>query len=467
MPLLDRLSATPDDDSGQNQPPPQDLSPIIPGRSGRPGYSLEALRERIERELIEETANRPDILNNLATEAEQRDLVRDVADYVLGQDAIRLDHRVKADLIDRAYRNLFSFGPLDGCLLDPDVIEITATAPHAVHARRRGDKPEPVQPPFDDAYHFESILDRILAAGGTNLAHAGPFAEVGAVLKGRRARISLAGPPVSPGYSLTLRLHPAHALALDDLTAAPALIPPLAADVLRAILAAERGLLIVGDAGTGKTTLAGALAVALPAQSRAAIVERAAEMPLPPGAAHHAGGDFGAALRAAAAESPGWLVAAEMPLPPGAAHHAGGDFGAALRAAAAESPGWLVADEICGDDSAAVWDILSRDDAPRLIAVFRGTHRPDRLLSALSMLIRKERPALDQRELVAALARHFPFVVALKAPDGAPQLSQIAALRAAPSGESLALEPLLSWQNGAWTLGPGAADLPLDPPSGP
>ena len=433
MPLLDRLSATPDDDSGQNQPPPQDLSPIIPGRSGRPGYSLEALRERIERELIEETANRPDILNNLATEAEQRDLVRDVADYVLGQDAIRLDHRVKADLIDRAYRNLFSFGPLDGCLLDPDVIEITATAPHAVHARRRGDKPEPVQPPFDDAYHFESILDRILAAGGTNLAHAGPFAEVGAVLKGRRARISLAGPPVSPGYSLTLRLHPAHALALDDLTAAPALIPPLAADVLRAILAAERGLLIVGDAGTGKTTLAGALAVALPAQSRAAIVERAAE----------------------------------MPLPPGAAHHAGGDFGAALRAAAAESPGWLAADEICGDDSAAVWDILSRDDAPRLIAVFRGTHRPDRLLSALSMLIRKERPALDQRELVAALARHFPFVVALKAPDGAPQLSQIAALRAAPSGESLALEPLLSWQNGAWTLGPGAADLPLDPPSGP
>jgi len=433
MPLLDRLSATPDDDSGQNQPPPQDLSPIIPGRSGRPGYSLEALRERIERELIEETANRPDILNNLATEAEQRDLVRDVADYVLGQDAIRLDHRVKADLIDRAYRNLFSFGPLDGCLLDPDVIEITATAPHAVHARRRGDKPEPVQPPFDDAYHFESILDRILAAGGTNLAHAGPFAEVGAVLKGRRARISLAGPPVSPGYSLTLRLHPAHALALDDLTAAPALIPPLAADVLRAILAAERGLLIVGDAGTGKTTLAGALAVALPAQSRAAIVERAAE----------------------------------MPLPPGAAHHAGGDFGAALRAAAAESPGWLVADEIRGDDSAAVWDILSRDDAPRLIAVFRGTHRPDRLLSALSMLIRKERPALDQRELVAALARHFPFVVALKAPDGAPQLSQIAALRAAPSGESLALEPLLSWQNGAWTLGPGAADLPLDPPSGP
>ena len=433
MPLLDRLSATPDDDSGQNQPPPQDLSPIIPGRSGRPGYSLEALRERIERELIEETANRPDILNNLATEAEQRDLVRDVADYVLGQDAIRLDHRVKADLIDRAYRNLFSFGPLDGCLLDPDVIEITATAPHAVHARRRGDKPEPVQPPFDDAYHFESILDRILAAGGTNLAHAGPFAEVGAVLKGRRARISLAGPPVSPGYSLTLRLHPAHALALDDLTAAPALIPPLAADVLRAILAAERGLLIVGDAGTGKTTLAGALAVALPAQSRAAIVERAAE----------------------------------MPLPPGAAHHAGGDFGAALRAAAAESPGWLVADEICGDDSAAVWDILSRDDAPRLIAVFRGTHRPDRLLSALSMLIRKERPALDQRELVAALARHFPFVVALKAPGGAPQLSQIAALRAAASGESLALESLLSWRDGAWTLGPGAADLPLDPPSGP
>jgi type IV secretory pathway ATPase VirB11/archaellum biosynthesis ATPase len=433
MPLLDRLSDTPDDDSGQGTPPPQDLSPIIPGRSGRPGYSLEALRERIERALIEETANRPDILNDLTTEAEQRDLVREVADYVLGQDAIRLDHRAKADLIDRAYRNLFSFGPLDACLLDPAVIEITATAPHAVHARRRGEKPEPVQPAFDDAYHLESILDRLLAAGGTDLAHTGPFAEVGAVLKGRRARITLAGPPVSLGYSLTIRLHPAHPPSLDDLTAEPALIPPQAADVLRAILAAGRGLLIVGDAGTGKTTLAGALAAALPAQARAAIVERAAE----------------------------------LPPPPGAAHFAGLDFGAALRAARAESPGWLLADEIRGDDSAAVWDILSRDDSPRLIAVFRGTHRPDRLLSALSILIRKERPALDQRELVATLVRHFPFVVALKAPDGAPQLSQIAALHVAPSGESLALEPLLWWHDGAWTLGPGAAGLSLDPPAAP
>lgn len=432
MPLLDRLSATPGDGSDRDTPPPDPLSPIIPGRSGRPAYSLEGLRERIERQLAEETANRPDILDDLATEAEQRDLVREVADYVLEQDAIRLDHRVKAGLIDRIYRNLFSFGPLDDALLDRDVIEITATGPDTVRARRRAAGPEPVQPAFDDARHFASILGRLLAAAGIDLAQAGPFVEVGAVLKGRRARITLAGPPVSPCYNLSLRLHPPLAPTLDDLAAPPALIPPQGAAALRAILAAGRGLLIVGDAGTGKTTLAGALAAEIPAQSRTAVAERAAE----------------------------------MSLPPAVARHTGRDFGSALRAASDPAPEWLLADEIRGDESAAAWDILSRDELPRLIWVFRGTHRPDRLLSALSMVIRKTHPALDQRDLVGALARRLPYVAALHAPGGVPQLSQIAALRIAPPGDGLALEPLLAQRDGVWILTPGAGDLALDLPPG-
>ncbi|NLF79223.1 MAG: hypothetical protein GX573_26305, partial [Chloroflexi bacterium] len=130
------------------------------------------------------------------------------------------------------------------------------------------------------------------------------------------------------------------------------------------------------------------------------------------------------------------------------------------------APEWLLADEIRGDESAAAWDILSRDELPRLIWVFRGTHRPDRLLSALSMVIRKTHPALDQRDLVGALARRLPYVAALHAPGGVPQLSQIAALRIAPSGDGLALEPLLAQRDGVWVLTPGAGDLALDLPPG-
>jgi pilus assembly protein CpaF len=431
MPLLDRLSATPDDDSNQDQPKPEGVSPLIPGRSGRPAYSLEALRERIERQFIEETAGRPDILSELDSEEAQRAQIREVADYVLAQDAIYLDHRLKADLIDRAYRNLFSFGPLDSSLLDPDVTEIEIDGPRAIHVRRRMGKRDPVQPAFDDALHLEAILERLLVAGGIALSKAGPFVEVGAELKGRPARITLVGPPVNPGYSLTLRLHPSRPLALDDLASPPALIPLQAAGVLRAIVSAKRGLLIVGDPGAGKTTLARALVAALPSQTRIAVAERAAE----------------------------------MRLPPSVTQHTGADFVAAIRAAAEDSPEWLVVDEIRGDESVAVWDILSRQESPRLIGVFRGPHRPDRLISALTMLIRREQPTLDQREIIAAVARHFPFVALLRSSGGAPELSQIAALRIAPSGESLALRPLLAQQNGVWTLAPDVSGFLPELPS--
>src|SRR5690606_40202863 len=64
-----------------SRPPP--LSPLIPGRSGRPTYSLEALRERVERQFHAETDGRDDILRELDTPAEQRVLLGDIADYLL------------------------------------------------------------------------------------------------------------------------------------------------------------------------------------------------------------------------------------------------------------------------------------------------------------------------------------------------------------------------------------------------
>ena len=239
------------------------------------------------------------------------------------------------------------------------------------------------------------------------------------MLAGRPARLALIAPPASPDYSLEIRLHPRQPLTLDAL-------PSQAAAVLRAIVAAGHGLLIVGDAGTGKTTLAAALAAALPTASIVA-VERTAEMHLPPHITR----------RAPTAPTPG---------------DPGQDFAGALKAALDSRPGWLIVDEIRGDESAAVWDALTREAPSAYLWVFRGDIQPDRLRSALSMVIRRQQPAIEQAAIHRALTRHLPFIAALTVSGEAARLNAISEWALDESTGDLVLRPILAWRDDRLTL---------------
>lgn len=414
------------------------LSPIVPGRPGRPSYSLDALRERVERQFQDETADRADILLELDTEERRRDLLREITEYVLAVEAITLSAQDRRALIDAAYRHLFTFGPLDDYLHDDAVTEITVNGPHAIHVRRWMGALEPVGAVFDDRFALAGTLERILAGAGAVLSDDDPFLEVGVVLAGRAARISLVAPPISPDYSLEIRLHPRQPVRLKDLHGDLGMMPPQAAALLAAILDAGHGLLIVGDVGLGKTTLAGALLANLVETSpdsapAITVVERAAEMALPP------------------------AITRRVPVPP-TPDDAGQDFAATIQAALDETPAWLAVDEIRGDESAAVWAALTHEDAPRYLWVFRGDPQPDRLRSAFGMVIRKQHPAVEQAAIHRALARHLPFVVALARVDGLPRLRAIAEWTPAPADDvpsadaPLALRPLLTADGGTWSF---------------
>jgi len=422
MPLFDHLN-TPhdpahDDPTGNGHRPPADLSPIVPGRGGRPSFSLEALRELVQSQFQAETAHRPDILRELATERERRALVREVTDYVLAVEAIALSAADKSALIESAYRHLFTFGPLDDALRDDAVTEITINGPAAIHVRRGLGPLAAVAAAFDDRDHLAALIERLLPGDS-------PFVEAGLVMLNRTARVSLVAPPVSPDYSLTIRLHPARPLTLDDLRARFGVLPAEGADLLRAILAADRGLLIVGDVALGKTTLAGALIPALYGTLTA--VERAAELDLPPDA--------------------GRLT----PVPP-AQDQPGVGFAEQLGAALDGSPDWLVVDEIRGDEAAPLWDVLARDDAPRCLLVFRGAGQPDRLRSALSMVVRRAHPAIEQAAIHRALARHLPYVAVLKRTPSGPRLGTIGAWALSPEAEALDLRPLIALRGDRWQM---------------
>jgi type IV secretory pathway ATPase VirB11/archaellum biosynthesis ATPase len=420
----------PGDGHQREQPPPADMSPIVPGRAGRPNFSLEALRERVEQQFHEETAHRTDILLDLDTEEKRLDLLREVADYVCAVEAVTLSERDLTALLDRAYRNLFTFGPLDEYLRDDEVTEIAINGPYAVSVRHGMGRLEPVSAAFDDRADLEAMLERVLATGGATPTSTEPISEVGVVMLGRAARITLAAPPVSPDYSLEIRLHPRQPIMLDDLGARFDVLPPQAAALLKAILARGHGLLIVGDVALGKTTLASALVHALAAEGdtgpRILAVERAAELHLPPG------------------------VRRRTVIPP-TPEDPGSDFGSQIQAALDERPDWMVVDEIRGDESAAVWDALTRENPPCYLWVFRGDPQPVRLRSALSMVIRLTHPGVAQEAIHYALVQRLPFVAALRRVGGMPRLDRIAEWVPGASGDAPPdLRPILVAQGDGW-----------------
>ena len=397
-----------------NHRPP--LSPLIPGRSGRPTYSLEALREMVERQFHAETGGRDDILSELTTPEAQRTMIGDITDYVLAVESITLDGRSRSALVEAARASLFGFGPLDPLLADETVTEIAIDGPQAIAVRRGQGKRQSEDSRFDDAEHLASVVERLLAAGETGAPAGSVVTERGVVLNKRRARISALLPPLSPMISVQIRLHPPQPVTLDALAERGAL-PPEVVTLLDAIARSGHGLLIAGEPGAGKTTLAGAIAARLPLDASAIAVERAAELPLPDGFRRETASD-------------------ERP------------FADALRDALDQRPAWLVVDEVRGDEVATLWDALTGSSAPRLICVWRGATDPDRLRSALNIAIRREHPALPQEAIDTALATHFPFIAALKATADGPRLALLAETRL--DGEALRIVPLVEARGGAW-----------------
>ncbi|UGQ15492.1 TadA family conjugal transfer-associated ATPase [Yinghuangia sp. ASG 101] len=165
-------------------------------------------------------------------------------------------------------------GPLDVLLADPAVTDIMVNAPDEVWIDR-GAGPQRAPVAFPDDAAVRRLAQRLATTAGRRLDDASPYVDA-RLPDGIRLHAVLK-PIAVRGTSLSLRIPRRTTMSLGDLVSCGAL-PPDCAELLRAVVAARIAFLISGGAGTGKTTLLGALLGTAHPAERLVLIEDSAEL---------------------------------------------------------------------------------------------------------------------------------------------------------------------------------------------
>lgn len=363
---------------------------LLTSRQGRRAYSSAALLERVVDEFIMEHGGGTPALQEADTEAKRLKLLLGAAEYVLAVESIQIDDSQKADLVRRAYTELFSYGPLDDLFVDERITTISLEGADKIAVRYGHGELVPLAPVFEDEAHLRKIVKRLLLEAGAELSEELPIIEAGLTVSGRRISINIAGPPVTILVSVDIRIHPADPVTLDDFVS-NGVMSSEPAELIRALAQSENGFIIVGDTESGKTSLMSALAeLAYQDGMTVCSVERAGELHLPEDALRYV-------VR--------WPSEGQTEI----------TFSQQVEAALESSPQLILLDEVRTDESQAVYPLLMEENPPRQIWTFRGPASIKRLQSALGMVARRStQDPSEQESLVQSLYKRLPFVITLR-----------------------------------------------------
>jgi type IV secretory pathway ATPase VirB11/archaellum biosynthesis ATPase len=333
--------------------------------------SLAGILERLETQFNVETAGRPECFDE-PDERIRREVLRNVADYVLTTAGITLTRADRLSLLETLYQEVFNFGALAPYLDDPTVTEIKITGRDRFHIRRAHAEMQLIEGGFRDEAALERTVSRLLSRAGVALGETQPFLEAGLLMRDRPARVTLAGRAVSSALHVQIRLHPNHPYPLSTLAGQ-------AEPTLQQLLAGPHGLMIVGEAGAGKTSL---IQAGLPLLgNNMALVERARELRPP-----------------------------TLPQIQRFDGHPPRDFAEQIRAAQKTEAATLILDEIRFDEGEAVWAAL-RETPARCIFALRSAANPLRLQAALRMAIQRAVSGLASAEIDEQIVLRLPYVV--------------------------------------------------------
>jgi pilus assembly protein CpaF len=209
-------------------------------------------REQIQAEVGDIVAEELGKQNHALNQAERKQLVADILDELLG------------------------LGPLEPLLKDPTINDILVNGCEHVFVERYGVlEPTPVR--FKDEKHLLRIIQKIVSAVGRRVDESSPMVDA-RLADG--SRVNAVVPPLSiDGSTLSIRKFSRVPISMDRMIEIGS-VPTQIAQVLQAVVASRRNVLISGGTGSGKTTLLNAMSAYIDNRERIVTIEDSAELQL-------------------------------------------------------------------------------------------------------------------------------------------------------------------------------------------
>jgi len=177
-------------------------------------------------------------------------------------------------LIKEALNEALALGPLEDLLADDQVDEILIDRRDRVVVGKNGVLRGSGKA-FSSDDMFEKVVKRLVAEAGATIDDGHPLVDL-RMRDGTRLTAAVS-PVAARGACLVLKKPAAQMPSLAELVTQNALTTGMA-DFLATCVTARRNVLVCGAAGSGKTTVVGALAAASPAGERVVSIEEVAEL---------------------------------------------------------------------------------------------------------------------------------------------------------------------------------------------
>ena len=202
--------------------------------------------------------------------------VGDIIAEELAKQNTALNQTERKQLVNDILDELLGLGPLEPLLKDPTITDILVNGPDSVFVERYGVLEEtPVH--FKDEKHLLRIIQKIVSAVGRRVDESAPMVDA-RLADG--SRVNAIVPPLAiDGSTLSIRKFARVPISLERLIEIGS-VPASVAEVLKAVVASRRNVLISGGTGSGKTTMLNAMSAFIDGRERIVTIEDSAELQL-------------------------------------------------------------------------------------------------------------------------------------------------------------------------------------------
>ena len=202
--------------------------------------------------------------------------VGDIVSEELAKQNHALNQSERKQLVADVLDELLGLGPLEPLLKDPTIADILVNGHNQVFVERFGIlEPTPVR--FKDEKHLLRIIQKIVSAVGRRIDESSPMVDA-RLADG--SRVNAVVPPLAiDGCVLSIRKFARVPIGMERLVELASITPSMG-QVLEAIVASRRNVLISGGTGSGKTTLLNAMSAFIDDRERIVTIEDSAELQL-------------------------------------------------------------------------------------------------------------------------------------------------------------------------------------------